>query len=106
AWVIPPAYTGKPPLILPGIHPGETAALQAAGIVSVPINSTLVVRSTGKVSLDVSATGGVTAAKDAVKAPAGTDEYRFAIAATGSATLRGARAHLSCASHRIPAQSA
>ena len=32
AWVIPPAYTGKPPLILPGIHPGETAALPADGI--------------------------------------------------------------------------
>ena len=25
AWVVPPAYTGKPPLVLPGIHPGETA---------------------------------------------------------------------------------
>src|SRR4029077_9661814 len=102
AWVIPPAYTGKPPLILPGIHPGETAALQAAGIVSVPINSTLVVRSTGKVSLDVSATGGVTAANDAVKEPAGTDEHRFAIAATGSATLRGAGDDLTWAFNVIP----
>jgi hypothetical protein len=26
AWVTPPAYTGKPPIILAGIHPGETAA--------------------------------------------------------------------------------
>jgi len=102
AWVIPPAYTGKPPLILPGIHPGETAALPANGIVSVPINSTLVVRSTGKVSLDVSATGGVTAATDAVKAPAGTDEHRFAIAATGSATLRGAGDDLTWAFNVIP----
>ena len=24
AWVTPPAYTGKPPIVLPGIHPGET----------------------------------------------------------------------------------
>ncbi|HWX86499.1 MAG TPA: TIGR02302 family protein [Xanthobacteraceae bacterium] len=102
AWVIPPAYTGKPPLILPGIHPGEMAALPANGIVSVPINSTLVVRSTGKVSLDVSATGGVTVAKDAVKAPAGTDEHRFAIAATGSATLRGAGDDLTWAFNVIP----
>ena len=31
AWVMPPAYTGKPPLVLPGIHPGETAAAQAPG---------------------------------------------------------------------------
>jgi uncharacterized protein (TIGR02302 family) len=92
AWVIPPAYTGRPPVILPGIHPGETAALPAGGggIVAVPINSTLVVRSTGKLSLDVSGTGGVTPSKDAVHAPAGTEEHRFAITATGSATLRGA----------------
>ncbi len=31
AWVMPPAYTGKPPLMLPGIHPGETATAQRAG---------------------------------------------------------------------------
>ncbi len=102
AWVIPPAYTGKPPLILPGIHPGETAALQTNGIVAVPVNSTLVVRSTGKVSLNVSGIGGVTPAKDAVKAPAGTDEHRFAITATGSATLRGAGDDLTWAFNVIP----
>jgi uncharacterized protein (TIGR02302 family) len=102
AWVIPPAYTGKPPLILPGIHPGETAALSTNGIVAVPVNSTLVVRSTGKVSLDVSGIGGVTPAKDAVKAPAGTDEHRFAITATGSATLRGAGDDLTWAFNVIP----
>jgi uncharacterized protein (TIGR02302 family) len=91
AWVIPPAYTGRPPVILSGIHPGETAALPAGGgIVAVPINSTLVVRATGKLSLDVSGTGGVTPSQDAVHAPAGTEEHRFAITATGSATLRGA----------------
>ncbi len=102
AWVIPPAYTGKPPLILPGIHPGETAALPSNGIVAVPVNSTLVVRSTGKVSLNVSGIGGVTPAKDAVKAPAGTDEHRFAITATGSATLRGAGDDLTWAFNVIP----
>src|SRR5580658_9951475 len=102
AWVIPPAYTGKPPLILPGIHPGETAALSTNGIVAVPINSTLVVRSTGKVSLNVSGIGGVTPSKDAVHAPAGTDEHRFAITATGSATLRGAGDDLTWAFNVIP----
>ena len=102
AWVIPPAYTGKPPLILPGIHPGETAALPTNGIVAVPVNSTLVVRSTGKVSLNVSGIGGVTPAKDAVHAPAGTDEHRFAITATGSATLRGAGDDLTWAFNVIP----
>ena len=102
AWVIPPVYTGKPPVILPGIHPGETAALQTNGIVAVPVNSTLVVRSTGKVSLNVSGLGGVTPANDAVKAPAGTDEHRFAITATGSATLRGAGDDLTWAFNVIP----
>jgi uncharacterized protein (TIGR02302 family) len=102
AWVIPPVYTGKPPLILPGIHPGETAALPVNGIVAVPINSTLVVRSTGKVSLNVSGLGGVTPVKNAVHAPAGTDEHRFAITATGSATLRGAGDDLTWAFNVIP----
>jgi uncharacterized protein (TIGR02302 family) len=102
AWVIPPAYTSKPPLILPGIHPGETAALSANGIIAVPVNSTLVVRSTGKLSLNVSGIGGVTPAKDAVHAPAGTDEHRFAITATGSATLRGAGDDLTWAFNVIP----
>jgi uncharacterized protein (TIGR02302 family) len=105
AWVIPPVYTGKPPQILPGIHPGETAALPAGGngLVAVPINSTLVVRSTGKVNLDISSTGGVTAAKDApAHAPAGTDEHRFAITATGSATMRGAGDDLTWAFNVIP----
>jgi uncharacterized protein (TIGR02302 family) len=102
AWVIPPAYTSKPPLILPGIHPGETAALSANGIIAVPVNSTLVVRSTGKVSLTVSGIGGVTPAKDAVHAPAGTDEHRFTITATGSATLRGAGDDLTWAFNVIP----
>ncbi len=104
AWVIPPAYTGKPPIALPGIHPGEsTAALPpGSGIVAVPVNSTLVVRSTGKVDLEVTGSGGVAVAKDDVKAPAGTEEHRFSIGATGSATLRGAGDDLTWAFNAIP----
>src|SRR5580698_2594036 len=103
AWVIPPVYTGKPPIVLQGIHPGETAALPTqTGIVAVPVNSTLVVRSTGKADLEVTNSGGVTAAKDDTKAPAGTEEHRFSIAATGSATLRGAGDDLTWAFNAIP----
>ena len=103
AWVIPPAYTARPPQILAGIHPGETTAPPgASNIVSVPINSTLVVRSTGKLNLDLSATGGVAAAKEQVHAPAGTDEHRFAVTGTGSATLRGAGDDLTWAFNVIP----
>jgi uncharacterized protein (TIGR02302 family) len=88
AWVIPPLYTGKPPVVLPGLHPGETFA-QLTGPVSVPVNSTLVIRATGNVKLDVSATGGLAAAKEKAQAPAGTEEHSFTIAASGAATLRG-----------------
>ncbi len=103
AWVVPPAYTGKPPLVLPGIHPGETATAQAQdGPYAVPVNSTLIVRSTGQIGLQVSGTGGVTAAKDAVQAPAGTTEHRFTIAATGTATLRGAGDDLTWPFNAIP----
>jgi uncharacterized protein (TIGR02302 family) len=50
AWVTPPGYTGKPPVILAGIHPGDVTRQdnEAAEPVSVPAGSTLVVRTTGK----------------------------------------------------------
>ncbi len=101
AWVIPPLYTGKPPVILPGIHPGENFA-QLTAPVSVPVNSTLVVRATGKVDLDVSGTGGVTPSKEEVRAPAGTEEHRFTIAATGAASLRGVGDDVTWAFNAIP----
>ena len=31
AWVTPPAYTGRPPLILPGLRPGEQTQARANG---------------------------------------------------------------------------
>jgi uncharacterized protein (TIGR02302 family) len=101
AWVIPPLYTGKPPVILPGIHPGENLA-QLTAPVSVPVNSTLVVRATGKVDLDVSGSGGVTPSKEEARAPAGTEEHRFTIAATGAASLRGVGDDVTWAFNAIP----
>jgi uncharacterized protein (TIGR02302 family) len=101
AWVIPPLYTGKPPVILPGMHPGENFA-QLTAPVSVPANSTLVVRATGKVDLDVSGSGGVTPSKEEVRAPAGTEEHRFTIAATGAASLRGVGDDVTWAFNAIP----
>ena len=95
---------GKPPLVLPGIHPGDTAAAQAPGDgpFAVPVNSTLIVRSTGNVNLDISGSGGVTPSKEAAQAPAGTEEHRFAITATGTATLRGAGDDLTWPFNAIP----
>ncbi len=101
AWVIPPLYTGKPPVMLPGIHPGENFA-QLTAPIAVPVNSTLVVRATGKVDLDVAGSGGVTASKEPVSAPAGTEEHRFTIKAAGAATLRGAGDDVSWPFNAIP----
>src|SRR5712671_1853248 len=62
AWVNPPTYTGKPPVILAGLRPGEpvpAAANPPAPALSVPAGSTLVIRATGDVHLDVVVTGGL-----------------------------------------------
>ncbi|MGZ3409784.1 MAG: TIGR02302 family protein [Xanthobacteraceae bacterium] len=90
AWVSPPTYTGKPPLILPGIRPGEQMQAMTAPV-SVPAGSVLVVRSSGKASFDVVTTGGLEAAKapDAPQAAAQTDERRFTITERGTATVHG-----------------
>src|SRR5208283_4960009 len=87
AWVTPPIYTGRPPVMLPGLRPGET--VQAAGPVAVPVGSQLVVRATGNVHFDVAHKGGLeVAAPDAHTAlPAGTEERRFIIKGDGSAAL-------------------
>src|SRR5262249_29529980 len=61
AWVSPPTYTAKPPVILPGLRPGERAQT-AVTAVSVPAGSVLVIRASGKVQFDVATTGGVAAA--------------------------------------------
>ena len=59
AWVTPPLYTGKPPIILSAAN--KEAAMPAAGPLPVPAGSTLIVRSSGG-TLDVLAGGGVTEA--------------------------------------------
>ncbi|MDC7786549.1 TIGR02302 family protein [Rhodoplanes sp. TEM] len=91
AWVSPPVYTGRPPVILPGVRPGETAQAGIPASVTVPAGSVLVIRASGQAGLDVSTTGGlVEAAPDpATKAPAGAEERRFTIKERGTATVRG-----------------
>jgi uncharacterized protein (TIGR02302 family) len=91
AWVTPPAYTARPPLILPGLRGGEP--VQAAGALEVPAGSVLVVRATSSAGLDVSASGGLVEGSSDTKAapvPAGTDEKRFTIKDSGTATVHGA----------------
>ncbi len=88
AWVTPPAYTGRAPLILPGIRAGE--AVQAAVPVSVPAGSILVIRSSGASGLDVAAAGGLAETPHTgAPPPSGTDEHRFTVRDRGTVTLRG-----------------
>jgi uncharacterized protein (TIGR02302 family) len=89
AWVTPPVYTGRPPVMLPGLRPGEPA--QAMTPVSVPAGSQLVVRSTGHVRFDIQRKGGIEDAPPEAHAtlPAGSEEHRFVIKGDGSAVLHG-----------------
>jgi len=84
AWVAPPLYTGKPPIILSAANKD---AASDPGALSVPAGSTLIVRSSGG-NLDVAVGGGVTEAAPAEKAPEGTHERHFTIAADGTAHVR------------------
>jgi uncharacterized protein (TIGR02302 family) len=89
AWVTPPVYTGRPPVMLPGLRPGETA--QAASQVSVPSGSQLIIRSTGNVRFDVVRHGGIEDVPGETRAalPAGAEERRFTIKTDGSAAIHG-----------------
>jgi uncharacterized protein (TIGR02302 family) len=83
AWVTPPLYTGKPPIILSAAN--KDAA--DAAVLPVPAGSTLIVRSSGG-ALDVVLSGGVSEVAPAAEAPKGTSEKHFAIAADGTAHVR------------------
>jgi uncharacterized protein (TIGR02302 family) len=85
AWVTPPLYTGKPPIILSAAN--KEAAIPATGPLPVPVGSKLIVRSSGG-SLDVAASGGVTEAVPAEPAPKGTNERHFTIAGDGTVHVR------------------
>jgi uncharacterized protein (TIGR02302 family) len=85
AWVTPPVYTAKPPVILSAAN--KEAGAPAAGPLQVPAGSTLIVRSSGG-SLDVVASGGVTETAPAEQAPKGTNERHFTITGDGTAHVR------------------
>jgi uncharacterized protein (TIGR02302 family) len=84
AWVNPPVYTGRPPVMLTGLAGGE-------GAIAVPAGSVLVVRATGNVHLDVTAKGGLepAAQEAASQLPAGSEEHRLTIKGDGSASVGG-----------------
>jgi uncharacterized protein (TIGR02302 family) len=87
AWVTPPNYTGRPPVLLPGIRTGEP--VKQVGTIPVPAGSVLVIRASGT-PLDLAADGLTEGGADSgSRAPAGSEERRFTINAAGSVTLRG-----------------
>jgi uncharacterized protein (TIGR02302 family) len=88
AWVTPPAYTGRPPVILPGIHAGEP--VQEPPPTAVPVGSTLVVRESGAPSFDVRASGGLERLKpdERSRVPSGSQEHRFAVRDAGNVRVR------------------
>ncbi|MGH8635864.1 MAG: TIGR02302 family protein, partial [Burkholderiales bacterium] len=104
AWVSPPTYTGKPPLILQGLRPAEPAQTATAPI-QVPAGSTLVIRATGQVKLDLAVSGGLTETEAAAKpgAAKGAEERRITITDTGAITVRtGAAGDLTWQFNAIP----
>jgi uncharacterized protein (TIGR02302 family) len=85
AWVTPPLYTGKPPIILSAAN--KEAGGPVSGALPVPAGSTLIVRSSGG-ALDVVASGGVTEAVPTEQAPQGTNERHFTIGGDGTVHVR------------------
>ncbi|MFN5278522.1 TIGR02302 family protein, partial [Bradyrhizobium sp.] len=85
AWVTPPNYTAKPPIILSSSNKDANAA--DATPLAVPSGSTLLVRSSGG-AIDVVVGGGVTEVAPEGQAPKGTNERHFKITADGTAHVR------------------
>jgi uncharacterized protein (TIGR02302 family) len=85
AWVTPPVYTGKPPIILSSVN--KESAAPASGPLAVPAGSTVIVRSSGG-TLDVVASGGVTEAAPTEQAPKGTNERHFTVTGDGTVHVR------------------
>ncbi|MCB1541243.1 MAG: TIGR02302 family protein [Rhodoblastus sp.] len=85
AWIDPPPYTGKPPLMLTGARPSE-----ALGQLSAPIGSTVVVRSAGQGSVEAVVEGGLAQIDDKSR-PARRDEResRFVLKGDGRLKLGG-----------------
>ena len=85
AWVTPPPYTGRPPIILSAAN--KDASTSDAAALPVPSGSTLIVRSSGG-ALDVVLTGGVAEVAPTAEAPKGTSEKHFTITSDGTAHVR------------------
>ena len=85
AWVTPPVYTSKPPIILSAAN--RDAGAPDSAPLPVPAGSTLLVRSSGG-TIDVVVGGGVSEVAPGEQAPKGTNERHFKITGDGTAHVR------------------
>ena len=86
AWVTPPSYTGRPPVILTASS-NKNAPPTDSSPISIPAGSKLIVRLSGG-TLDVNVSGSVAEAPVTDKVPQGTNERHFAITGDGTAHIR------------------
>ena len=100
AWITPPAYTGRAPVILTA-GTGDTTSAPSASTLSVPTGSILIVRSSGG-NLEVSTGGGVAEAPVSGDQPKGATERHFAITGDGHALVRAPASHPQWSFHAIP----
>lgn len=91
AWVSPPSYTGRPPIILSASTAKDAQSADHAAV-SVPAGSTLIVRASGS-RLDIGIGGGLTETPATDQLAQGVAERRFAIAGDGTAQIRSPSGH-------------
>ena len=84
AWVTPPLYTGKPPVILTAT---ARDAMAPGAPLQVPAGATLTVRTSGG-TLDVALTGAIAEAPATAAPPKGAIEKQFTISGNGTAQVR------------------
>jgi uncharacterized protein (TIGR02302 family) len=88
AWVDPPGYTGRPPVVLPGLRSDDPSSLNAAAL-QVPTGSVLVVRGAGIDAASLKLDGGVSELKPEGDAPATGGERRYVIKEDADVTFLG-----------------
>jgi uncharacterized protein (TIGR02302 family) len=98
AWIDPPAYTGKPPIVL-----SLQKARESRDPISTPVGSTIIVRAASSSDLGVAIAGGVEAAPVAKGSAEAANERRFILRGDGRLTIaRGAGDDASFALHALP----
>ncbi len=98
AWVTPPSYTGRPPVILPTRRSTDIVERRDAttDLFKVPAGSVVTLRVTGLANVEIQPKGGIatapvveTSGGTPPAAPAGLTETRWTVAADGTLVVRG-----------------